>query len=242
MNVLSNLLNITILKGVFKFHPKCRKISLTYLCFADDLIFCKGTIDYIIGVQSVLDVFYSFSGLKLNASKCEMYTAGINAEQCAFIQEVTGFKSGTLPVRYLGVPLVTRKIAVKDCQCLIEKIRAKLNSWANSHLSFAGRLQLIRSVLFSIANYWCRQMILPQSIIKKIEQLCSWFFLKGADLSASGARVSWRQVYLLKSEGDLLLAGTDNDLSTRGIWEELRIQGPKVSWHKLVWFPGRILK
>ncbi|XP_039028408.1 uncharacterized protein LOC120162312 [Hibiscus syriacus] len=204
MNVLFNLLNIAALKGVFKFHPKCIKICLTHICFVDDLlIFCKGTFDSIMGVQSVLDVFYSFSGLKLNAGKCEMFTASMNPELCAFLYDAIGFKLGSLPIRYLGVPLVSRKIVVKDCQCMIENIRTKLHSWANRHLSFAGRLQLIRSILFSIANYWCRQIILSQSIIKKIEQLCSRFFWKGVDLSASGARVSWRQVCLMKSDGGL---------------------------------------
>ncbi|XP_039030563.1 uncharacterized protein LOC120165035 [Hibiscus syriacus] len=88
-------------------------------------------------------VFYSISGLNLNATKCEVYTARITAEQCNIIQEITSFKLGVLPVRCLGVPLVTRKLAVKDCQCLIDKISAKLNSWVNRYLSFVGRLQLI---------------------------------------------------------------------------------------------------
>ncbi|KAE8654519.1 hypothetical protein F3Y22_tig00117048pilonHSYRG00574 [Hibiscus syriacus] len=100
-------------RGVFGYHPKCKRIGLTHLFFADDLlIFCKGSIDSIMGVQAVLDHFYFMSGLKLNASKCEIY---------------------------LGVTLVTKKLAVKDCQALIDKLRAKLSLWANKRLSFAGR-------------------------------------------------------------------------------------------------------
>ncbi|XP_038999986.1 uncharacterized protein LOC120125690 [Hibiscus syriacus] len=97
-----------------------------------------GTIDSVMGVQSVLDTFYLLSRLKLNASKCEMFTASVPADLWALIREVIGFKLGVLPVRHLGVPLVTMKISIKDFQCLIDKIRAKLNSWANRHLSFAG--------------------------------------------------------------------------------------------------------
>ncbi|XP_039042390.1 uncharacterized protein LOC120181295 [Hibiscus syriacus] len=44
----------------------------------------------------------------------------------------------------------------------------------------------------------------------------------------------------MRFEVSRILAGAVNGLSTRRIWEELRIQGPKVSWHNLVWFPGRI--
>ncbi|XP_039025594.1 uncharacterized protein LOC120158953 [Hibiscus syriacus] len=176
MNVLSSLLNMVAIKGVFSFHPKWKKVGLTHLCFADGLlIFCKGSFDSVISVHVVLDMFYSMSGLKLNASKCEMLYAGISTEFCNAIKDTTGFKLGNLPVHYLSVPLVTRKLAVKDCYNLIDKIRAKLNLWANKNLSFAGRLQLIRVVLFSM----------------------------GSDLPAKGARVSWKKICLMMSEGGL---------------------------------------
>ena len=43
MNILSNMLDVVAAHKVFKFHPKCKKISLTHLCLADDLlIFIKG--------------------------------------------------------------------------------------------------------------------------------------------------------------------------------------------------------
>ncbi|KAE8679736.1 Cytochrome P450 81E8 [Hibiscus syriacus] len=41
-----------------------------------------------------------------------------------------------------------------------------------------------------VANYWCRQLILPQATIKLVEQLCSRFFWKGSDTTVVGARVS----------------------------------------------------
>ncbi|KAE8690315.1 hypothetical protein F3Y22_tig00110895pilonHSYRG00014 [Hibiscus syriacus] len=155
MNVLSNLLNVAALNGVFGYHPKCKRIGLTHICFADDLlIFCKGSLNSVMGVQAVLDKLYFMSGLKLNASKCEIFVSGISAGQSSLIRELTGFSLGTLPVRYLGVPLVTRKLAVKDYQALIDKIRTKLSLWANKHLSFAGRLQLICSVMHLKLLVW----------------------------------------------------------------------------------------
>ena len=50
--------------NLFSFHPKCKKLELTHLCFADDLFtFSKGDLDSIIGIYKVMQVFYSFSGL-----------------------------------------------------------------------------------------------------------------------------------------------------------------------------------
>ena len=51
MNVLSKLLNAAIAYGVFDYHPKCKRIKLTHLCFANDLlIFTKENLDSIVGV------------------------------------------------------------------------------------------------------------------------------------------------------------------------------------------------
>ena len=61
MNVLSNLLNAAVKYGVFSYHPKCKKIKLTHLSFADDLlIFSKGHISSIVEIQNVLKTFYIF--------------------------------------------------------------------------------------------------------------------------------------------------------------------------------------
>ena len=38
MNVLSKLLDSAAAHGVFSLHPKCKKIHLTHLSFADDLL------------------------------------------------------------------------------------------------------------------------------------------------------------------------------------------------------------
>ncbi|XP_039053280.1 uncharacterized protein LOC120195276 [Hibiscus syriacus] len=191
MNVLSSLLNLAALKGIFNYHPKCKRIDLTHLCFADDLlIFYKPLIDSISGVTAVLEVFYFMSGLKLNVRKSKIFVAGLTTAQCNIISETTGFKLDKLLVRYLGISLVTKKLTENDCLSLIDKIRARLNLWENKHLSFAGMLQLVHDVLFSLTNYWCRQVMLPRGVIKKVEQLCSRYFWKGADLPANRARVS----------------------------------------------------
>ena len=82
MTVLSNLLDVAAANGVFKFHPKCKNISLTHLCFADDLlIFTKKELDFIVGIQKVLELFYSYSGLRLNCEKNELFSTGIHREE-----------------------------------------------------------------------------------------------------------------------------------------------------------------
>ncbi|XP_039027612.1 uncharacterized protein LOC120161430 [Hibiscus syriacus] len=123
MNVLSRLLDAAARSGIFKYHPRCKRISLTHLCFADDLLmFCYGSLDSMLGVVSVLNKFYEMSGLMLNASKTEMYACGVNDGVLEQIKRATRFRIDQFPVRYLGVPLVTRKLSRTDCSALMRKL------------------------------------------------------------------------------------------------------------------------
>lgn len=63
----------------FKFHPKCERVNLTHLCFADDLmIFTAGDLTSIQKVKSVLEQFKEISGLQANSLKSEVFLSGVS--------------------------------------------------------------------------------------------------------------------------------------------------------------------
>ncbi|XP_039011849.1 uncharacterized protein LOC120140931 [Hibiscus syriacus] len=113
----------------------------------------QGNLESVLGIITVLNSFYELSGLKLNALKSEIFTAGISAQVIDKIISYSGFKHGLLPVRHLGIPLVTWKLSPKDCQPLLDKIYSRLNQWSRMKLSYAGRIELVKTVLFSVANF-----------------------------------------------------------------------------------------
>jgi hypothetical protein len=80
-----------------------------------------------------------------------------------------------------------------DCDVLITKITARIDSWLVRHLSFAGRLQLISSMLASLQVFWARVFILPNKVIQLIEQKLNRFLWCGNDTKAK-AKVSWDNV------------------------------------------------
>ncbi|GJW34582.1 RNA-directed DNA polymerase, eukaryota, reverse transcriptase zinc-binding domain protein [Tanacetum coccineum] len=106
----------------FKYHLGCKKLKITHLCLADDLlVLSHGDTTSISTIKRALEKFS---------------------------------KIGKLPVKYLGVPLMDKKIGVKDCKSLVDKVRQKLGDWKNKSLSYAGRGQLIASILSSMQVYW----------------------------------------------------------------------------------------
>lgn len=144
MNVLSKMIDEAAAKGEIGYHPRCKNMDLTHLCFADDLmIFADGTRKSIEGILKVFDTFDKMSGLKISKEKSTLFIAG----SIGYRAEITRhfqFAAGELPVRYLGLPLLTKNMTVLDYLPLIEKIRKRVSSWTGRFLSYAGRMQLIK--------------------------------------------------------------------------------------------------
>ncbi|GKD81912.1 RNA-directed DNA polymerase, eukaryota, reverse transcriptase zinc-binding domain protein, partial [Tanacetum coccineum] len=122
MEVFNLILQQEILRnGRFKYHHGCKDLGITDLCFADDiLVLCHGDVNSVTVIKKALEKFSVVSWLYPN------------------------WKS--IP----GVPLVSKKIGVKDCKGLIDRVKARIQDWKNKSLSYAGRTQLIASVLSSI--------------------------------------------------------------------------------------------
>lgn len=78
MNVLSLKLDKAAIEKKIGYHPNCKHLKLTHLCFADDLmVFVDGTKKSIQGALEVFDEFATHSGLKISLEKSTLYMAGV---------------------------------------------------------------------------------------------------------------------------------------------------------------------
>ncbi|XP_056862775.1 uncharacterized protein LOC130510467 [Raphanus sativus] len=204
MDTLSKKLDAGAIEGKFGLHPQCDAPLITHLSFADDvLIFFDGSEASLVGILEILEEFKKVSGLGINLSKSEVFFDGGNS---TLVQDVVArlhLKQGSLPVRYLGVPLTTRKLRKQDYQPLLDNLSARFTSWTVRHLSFAGRIELLKSVIYAVISFWATIFILPNQCLKKLEQMCNSFLWKGTPGDARGAKVRWDSVCSLKSSGGL---------------------------------------
>ena len=204
MEAFSRSFSRAVLHPNFDFHSRCKQINLSHLCFVDDLfIFTKGNVDSVRITMDELAKFEAFSGMQVNKQKSVVFLAAIDDSVRDAILDMTGFRLGSLPMKYLGVPLISSKLSHSDCQPLLDKIIARIQSWTSSSLSFAGRLQLISSVLYSIQAYWCTMFIIPKLTCYKIEQIFNGFLWSGKKGNARRAKVGWKSLCLPKDEGGL---------------------------------------
>ncbi|GAV85966.1 LOW QUALITY PROTEIN: zf-RVT domain-containing protein, partial [Cephalotus follicularis] len=110
---------------------------------------------------------------------------------------------GELPVKYLGVLLVSTKLGQKDCQALFELIMRRVKAWVANYLSFGGRLQLILATLVSIQVFRCRTFTLPVSVVKMCESILRNFLWFGVGDAKRAGKVAWAKFCHPKDEGGL---------------------------------------
>ncbi|XP_062088587.1 uncharacterized protein LOC133795153 [Humulus lupulus] len=191
----------------FKFHPRCRRLKLVSLCFADDLvIFCKGNNASVQIIQQCFKDFSAASGLTANLEKSRVYFGGLTETETKIILKDLHFAEGEFPLKYLGVPLRPTKWRVGDCANIIQKIQLKLHHWSNRHLSFAGKAQLIHSVLLGIRAFWMSIFLLPKSVINEIDHLCRRFLWGTSRWNENRSKfhiTAWDQVCLPKHLGGI---------------------------------------
>lgn len=125
------------------------------------------------------------------------------------------------------------------------KISSSFHSWSAKLLFFAGRLQLLKTVIFGTVTFWSSAFILPKGCIKAIESLCSRFLWSGNVEKRSIAKVAWTTVCLPKNEGGLGLRSLsiwNKVMCLKFIWLILS-KAPSlwVDWHRSIHLNGQSL-
>ncbi|GJW89182.1 RNA-directed DNA polymerase, eukaryota, reverse transcriptase zinc-binding domain protein [Tanacetum coccineum] len=190
--LVMEVLNLIMIKnieedGQFRYHAGCKELKVTHLCFVDDLmVFYHGDVHSLSLVKKSLNEFSKYSGLLPNLKKSTIFFGSIKENLKYDLLKVIPFSVGTLPMKYLGVPLLAKCLGVNDCRILIEKVKSRVGDWRNRFLSYAGRVQLITSILASMQTYWAAVYLLPKAIVKEINKVMKNFLW---DSSGSGRSV-----------------------------------------------------
>jgi len=122
--------------------------------FADDvMIFCKANPDTLTIIHHTWLTFYQCTSPKANQTKSQMAFGGCSPSLQQQCLDLTGFQEGSLPLKYLGIPITASRLTKLECMALVEKIMGKIRLWPTKSLSFALRARLLNSVVFRMFSY-----------------------------------------------------------------------------------------
>ncbi|KAL0305371.1 UNVERIFIED_CONTAM: hypothetical protein Scaly_2987700 [Sesamum calycinum] len=187
--------------------------------------------DFLLEVfKDTLREFASLSGLTVNPAKSQIILSKSVQQERQQIIAYLGFQEGFLPVKYLGVPLTASRLTIADCSPLINKVDARLAGWNHLNLSYAGRVQLIKSVLQSLHTYWASVFILPKGILNILEEKMRTFLWQGPH-GRGNAKVAWAQVCKPKEEGGLGIRSicvSNQALILKHLWKLLQNDGTSI--------------
>ena len=104
------------------------KVEVSHLQFTDDtLVFMEADRTYFSNFLKILEVFRSFSGLRVNLSKSILL--GINTDE-VLLQELavsTGCELGDWPIKYLGLPLGGNPRRIDFWDPVVSKVARRLD-------------------------------------------------------------------------------------------------------------------
>ena len=136
---------------------------------------------------------------------------------------------GQFPFRNLGLPLSTRRMSIKVCQPLLEKVRRLPSSWTIRKLSYAGRMTLLQSVIIGIIAFG------PKSF-GYLLVLCNWLNHYAVNSFGLGIEGEENHPHQLKDgwpNGGLSfkeLLGQSKALCTKWLWKILSQPSIFIKW------------
>nr|GEU58508.1 reverse transcriptase domain, reverse transcriptase zinc-binding domain protein [Tanacetum cinerariifolium]GEU99006.1 reverse transcriptase domain, reverse transcriptase zinc-binding domain protein [Tanacetum cinerariifolium] len=160
-------------------------------------------------IMDSLEEFKRTSGLVPSIANSMAFFCNVLNHAKLAILHIMPFLEGKLLVKYLGVSLISSKLLNKDCKILVEKAKNRSGDWKNKWLSFAGRLQLCKSVISFMHVYWASVLVTPKGQVPSPNM--------------DNNRIDsfrWRD-----------LNRNMNEFFVKGAWEAIKPKGLLMAWH-----------
>ncbi|XP_051196857.1 uncharacterized protein [Lolium perenne] len=173
-------------------------------------------------VRGILELFGQASGLRTNFAKCSVSPIACSDEEAVAAAEHMECQLAPFPVKYLGIPLSTRRLSAQVFQQLLDMLVDKLPTWRASMMPQAVRLALNRAVLAATPLHQLMVLALDRKTLKQINKILRGFLWVGrADANGGQCHVNWARVCRPLSLGGLGipdLAQMAISLRVRWLW------------------------
>ncbi|CAA7022190.1 unnamed protein product [Microthlaspi erraticum] len=179
--------------------------QLFHMCFADDLIlFAEASVSQIKVIRRVLERFCSALGQKVSIEKSKIFfSENVSRDLEKLIIAESGIQATRDLGRYLGMPVLQRRINKDTFGYILERMSSRLTGWKGKCLNLAGRITLTRGVLSTIPVHTMSIISLPKSTLEKIDQISRSFIWGSTQEQRKQHLLAWSKVCKPKNEGGL---------------------------------------
>jgi hypothetical protein len=142
----------------------------------DTLLIMEACPRQLIVLIAILNTFSYSTSLKVNYSKSNMFLINVSQKRLVHLTATLNYQVGAFPFTYLVLPLGMNKPTVQDCMPLVTRVERRLVSTSN-FLTHGGKLQLVNSVLSSMATFYMCSIKVPIEILNQIDKYrrhCLW--------------------------------------------------------------------
>lgn len=145
---------------------------ISHLFFADDLIlFAEASKSQIDVIMECLNDFCAISGQVISPAKEKLFVSPNFHKLTA--REISARCQIPLTAdlgKYLGVPLIHKRVSKTTYYHILEKVQDRLAGWKAEQLSMAGRTLLVQSVTSAIPVYTMQTTRIPEAINQEIDR------------------------------------------------------------------------
>ncbi|XP_062005969.1 uncharacterized protein LOC133723163 [Rosa rugosa] len=173
------------------------------------------------------------SGQAVNKAKSLVFLGKYARPREVIIKRLLGFREGSLPFTYLGVPVFQGRPKAIYFRAIADKVKCKLSSWKGLQLSQAARLQLISATIQSLLIYCFQVYEWPRSLLLKVQSWTRNFFWTGDPLKTSSNLIAWSLCCTPKDQGGLGLKDLfhlNKSLLLKRGWEVVMGVSPSASF------------
>ena len=136
VDVLGRLIDKAIqCKAIRGFIVGKDKVEVSHLQFADDtLLFLEANRNYFLNYLTILEVFGSISGLRVNLGKSVILGINTDVDLLHYMATFSRCEVGVWPIKYLGLPLGGNPRKVDFWELVVTKVAKRLDGWKKTSL------------------------------------------------------------------------------------------------------------
>ena len=190
---LQRLLNLATEAGILSKVARDRARMPISLYADDTVIFLRPDKQEVKALARLLNLFGQVTGLQTNVHKSSIAPIRCDGIDLDDILADLPAARTTFPIKYLGLPLSTRRLRKVDFQPLIDRAAARLSGWRGRNITQAGRMILTKTVLSSQPVYLLTALTATNEVLESVDKIRRRFLWAGDENLTSGkCKVNWQ--------------------------------------------------